>query len=70
MGRNVPRQRLLEVAEHYYHFDGVSPINAQVRELIAALRIELDTHGISLPNCRSSGEIATGIRCSVIHSSR
>lgn len=49
MGRNVPRERLLEVAEHYYHFDGVSPINAQVRELISALRIELDAHGISLP---------------------
>jgi ferrochelatase len=49
IGRNVPRQRLLEVAEHYYHFDGVSPINAQVRELIDALRIELDAHGISLP---------------------
>ena len=36
-GRNVPRERLLEVAEHYHHFGGVSPINAQVRELIAAL---------------------------------
>jgi ferrochelatase len=48
-GRNVPRERLLEVAEHYYHFDGVSPINAQVRELIARLRLELDEHGISLP---------------------
>ena len=33
----VPRERLLAVAEHYYHFGGVSPINAQVRELIAAL---------------------------------
>ena len=30
------------MAEHYDHFDGVSPINAQIRELIAALRIELD----------------------------
>jgi ferrochelatase len=49
MGRNVPRERLVEVAEHYYHFDGVSPINAQVRELIAALRVELDAHGITLP---------------------
>lgn len=48
-GRNVPRERMLEVAEHYYHFDGVSPINAQCRELIAALRPELDAHGISLP---------------------
>jgi ferrochelatase len=48
-GRNVPLARLLEVAEHYNHFDGVSPINAQVRELIAALRPELDRHGITLP---------------------
>ncbi len=48
-GRNVPRERLLEVAEHYDHFGGVSPINSQVRELIAALRPELDRHGISLP---------------------
>jgi len=45
----VPRERMLEVAEHYYHFGGVSPINTQCRELIAALRIELDAAGISLP---------------------
>jgi ferrochelatase len=37
-GRNVPRERMLEVAEHYYHFDGRSPINDQNRALIAALR--------------------------------
>ena len=37
-GRNVPRERMLEVAEHYYHFDGRSPINDQTRALIAALR--------------------------------
>ena len=48
-GRNVPRERLEEVAHHYELFGGVSPINAQNRELIAALRIELDTHGIDLP---------------------
>jgi ferrochelatase len=48
-GRNVPRERLLEVAEHYYHFDGISPINRQNRELIAALETELRTHGIELP---------------------
>lgn len=48
-GRNVPRDRLLAVAEHYHHFGGVSPINAQVRQLIAALRPELDHHGIPLP---------------------
>src|SRR6478735_2968975 len=48
-GRNVPRERMLAVAEHYYHFGGVSPINAQVRDLIRALRPELDEHGIDLP---------------------
>jgi len=48
-GRNVPRERLEEVAHHYELFDGVSPINAQNRALIAALRVELDTHGIGLP---------------------
>src|ERR1700731_4510414 len=37
-GKNVPRERMLEVAEHYYHFDGASPINEQCRDLIAALR--------------------------------
>jgi ferrochelatase len=48
-GRNIPRERLLEVAEHYYHFGGKSPINDQCRELIAALRKELDEHQIALP---------------------
>jgi ferrochelatase len=41
-GRNVPRERMLQVAEHYYHFGGRSPINDQNRELIAALRKALD----------------------------
>jgi ferrochelatase len=48
-GRNVPRERLLEVAEHYLHFGGVSPINAQNRALIAALETELRAHGPNLP---------------------
>ncbi len=48
-GRNVPRARLEEVAEHYDHFDGISPLNAQNRALIAALRTELDAHGPDLP---------------------
>ena len=48
-GRNVPRERMLEVAEHYQHFGGVSPINAQNRALIAALDHELQTHGPRLP---------------------
>jgi ferrochelatase len=40
---------MLEVAEHYKHFGGVSPINAQNRALITALRAELDATGIDLP---------------------
>lgn len=48
-GRNVPRERLLEVAEHYYHFDGRSPINQQNRDLVTALQHELRTHGPDLP---------------------
>jgi ferrochelatase len=48
-GRNVPRERLLAVAEHYYHFDGKSPINQQTRELIAAIKEELAQHGPKLP---------------------
>ena len=48
-GRNVPRERMLEVAEHYHHFGGVSPINAQNRELIQALQRLLDEQGPHLP---------------------
>src|SRR6187551_592490 len=48
-GRNVPRERMLEVAEHYYHFGGRSPINDQNRALIAALENELAERGIELP---------------------
>jgi ferrochelatase len=48
-GRNVPRERLLIVAEHYYHFDGRSPINQWNRELVAALQRELSEHNIDLP---------------------
>ena len=48
-GRNVPRERMLEVAEHYYQFGGRSPINDQNRALIAALEKELAAHGPHLP---------------------
>jgi protoporphyrin/coproporphyrin ferrochelatase len=48
-GRNVPRERMMEVAEHYYHFDGKSPINQQTRELISAVGTELAQHGPKLP---------------------
>jgi ferrochelatase len=48
-GRNVPRDRLEQVARQYELFGGVSPINAQNRALRTALRSELDAHGIDLP---------------------
>jgi ferrochelatase len=48
-GRGIPRERLAEVAEHYLHFGGRSPINDQCRELVAALEAELAAHGPHLP---------------------
>ena len=48
-GRGIPPDRLLAVAEHYQHFGGVSPINAQNRALVAALEAELQAKGPHLP---------------------
>ncbi len=48
-GKNVPRERMLEVSHHYEMFGGVSPINAQNRALIASLEKELEAQGIDLP---------------------
>jgi len=48
-GKNVPRERMMAVAEHYYHFGGKSPINQQNRRLIAALEAELAARGLQLP---------------------
>jgi ferrochelatase len=48
-GKNVPRERMLEVAQHYSHFGGVSPINEQNRQLLAAIEKEFATHGVDLP---------------------
>lgn len=48
-GRNVPPERLAVVAEQYELFAGVSPINEQNRNLIDALRTELDRRGVDLP---------------------
>jgi ferrochelatase len=36
-GRPVPADRLAEVAGHYQHFGGVSPINQHCRDLLAAI---------------------------------
>src|SRR5436190_15226200 len=48
-GRNVPRERMLQVAQHYELFGGVSPINGQNRKLIGALQAELEANGPHLP---------------------
>lgn len=48
-GKNVPRARMDEVAAHYRQFGGVSPINQQNRNLIAALEAELSATNIHLP---------------------
>ena len=48
-GRNVPPERMLQVAKHYELFGGISPINQQNRNLIAALKNELEANGPNLP---------------------
>jgi ferrochelatase len=48
-GRGIPRERLEDVAQHYLHFGGTSPINDQNKALIGALEKELATAGIDLP---------------------
>lgn len=48
-GRGIPDDRLAEVAAHYDHFGGRSPINDQNRALLAALRSEFVVRGIELP---------------------
>tara|TARA_R110002073_G_scaffold107448_11_gene242166 strand:- start:5253 stop:6296 length:1044 start_codon:yes stop_codon:yes gene_type:complete len=48
-GKNVPRERMMEVVEHYQHFGGVSPINEQNRQLLAAIKSEFKESGIELP---------------------
>ena len=48
-GKNVPRQRMLEVAEHYKQFGGVSPINKQNRTLLDAIKADFREHDLNLP---------------------
>ncbi len=48
-GKQVPAERLEEVASHYEYFGGASPINQQNRALLAALVAELNIHGPRLP---------------------
>lgn len=48
-GRDVPRQRMLDVSEHYMAFGGVSPMNENNRGLISLLERELADHDMSFP---------------------
>ncbi|AZS84659.1 ferrochelatase [Streptomyces griseoviridis] len=48
-GRGIPTERLKEVGSHYFLFGGVSPINAQNRALLQALREDFADHGLDLP---------------------
>ena len=48
-GRDVPRERMLSVAEHYHQFGGVSPINQANRRLISLLEEALSGHEIAYP---------------------
>jgi len=48
-GRGVPEERLAAVAEHYHEFGGVSPINQQCRDLLAAVRADFAASDLSLP---------------------
>jgi protoporphyrin/coproporphyrin ferrochelatase len=48
-GRGIPRERLAQVAEHYLHFGGVSPINGINRALIEQIRVELASRKAGIP---------------------
>jgi protoporphyrin/coproporphyrin ferrochelatase len=48
-GQDIPRARLDEVAANYRRMGGRSPLNDANRALLAALRADLDRHGIDLP---------------------
>jgi ferrochelatase len=48
-GRGIPDERLAEVAEHYHHFGGRSPINDQNRALLLAIEAELALRGVPVP---------------------
>jgi ferrochelatase len=48
-GRDIPRERLEEVAQHYFLFGGRSPINGLNREFLDAVREDLSGAGIELP---------------------
>src|ERR1017187_6401169 len=65
-GRSIPTGRLAEVAGHYYLFGGVSPLNQQCRDLIAAVGKDFAARGIDLPvywGNRKSARLNSSHRC-------
>ena len=48
-GRGIPRERLAEVADHYFLFGGKSPINDQCRTLLKVLQKEFQARGLTQP---------------------
>ncbi|WPF67212.1 MULTISPECIES: ferrochelatase [unclassified Corynebacterium] len=48
-GRGIPRERLKVVGEHYFHFDGISPLNRLNKEIIANVEQELLRRDLHLP---------------------
>jgi protoporphyrin/coproporphyrin ferrochelatase len=48
-GRGIPPERLARVAEHYDAVGGVSPINQQCRDMLAAVRADFSARGLALP---------------------
>src|ERR1700733_119903 len=48
-GRGIPPERVASVAEHYYAVGGVSPINQQCRDMLAAVRADLEASDLALP---------------------
>ena len=48
-GRGIPDERLKQVGEHYFHFNGRSPLNDLNLEIIVNLKAELLARGHNLP---------------------
>jgi ferrochelatase len=48
-GRGIPRERLVEVGQHYELFGGRSPINDLNRDLLAGIENDLAEAGVDLP---------------------
>ncbi|GAA1728123.1 ferrochelatase [Aeromicrobium alkaliterrae] len=48
-GKGIPKERLVEVGEHYFGFGGRSPINDANRALMAGIQADLAENGVDLP---------------------